>query len=73
MIKALDIPFSAFFLQTFGNLKKSCTFVGNYNTLYLIHMKSHLLFLLLTFGTCVFAQHGTINIQTNLDSTSILQ
>ena len=47
--------------------------MGNYNTLYLIHMKSHLLFLLLTFGTCVFAQHGTINIQTNLDSTSILQ
>ena len=28
MIKALDIPFSAFFLQTFGNLKKKLYLCG---------------------------------------------
>lgn len=36
-------------------------------------MKHHLLLLALTLSTCAFAQHGTINIQTNLDSTVILQ
>ena len=37
-------------------------------------MKKHLLFLaLFTLSITTFAQHGTINIQTNLDSTVILQ
>ena len=36
-------------------------------------MKHHLLLLALALSTCAFAQHGTINIQTNLDSTVILQ
>lgn len=36
-------------------------------------MKHHLLLLALALSTCVFAQHGTINIQTNLDSTVIKQ
>ena len=36
-------------------------------------MKHHLLLLALTLSTGLFAQHGTINIQTNLDSTKILQ
>ena len=32
-------------------------------------MKKHLLFLALVMSTTLFAQHGTINIQTDLDST----
>ena len=36
-------------------------------------MKHHLLLLALALSTSVFAQHGTINVQTNLDSTFILQ
>ena len=36
-------------------------------------MKKHLLLLALVMGTTLFAQHGTINIQTNLDSTVIKQ
>ena len=36
-------------------------------------MKHHLLLLALALSTSVFAQHGTINIQTNLDSTVIKQ
>ena len=36
-------------------------------------MKHHLLLLALALSTSVFAQHGTINVQTNLDSTVIKQ
>ena len=36
-------------------------------------MKRYLLLFALAVSTTIFAQHGTINIQTNLDSTVILQ
>ena len=36
-------------------------------------MKKLILFFSLCASICTFAQHGTINIQTNLDSTKILQ
>ena len=40
----------------------------------LIYMKKHLLFLAFFAGSIsTFAQHGTINIQANLDSTTILK
>ena len=40
----------------------------------LIYMKKHLLFLAFFAGSIsTFAQHGTINIQANLDSTAILK